>query len=335
MVYLYKKTINEKHYYYLRISKKIKNKTIVKDVAYLGNDASKIQKRLDDLPKKYQKDIKKTYRNIKKHIESEYFLKKAKKLKLKKSEYLDKEIIEQIEAIRLHYKEIFLKLDKSTKKDIFKNFLIDFAFNTTSIEGNTISLAETQKLLTENLTPKNKTLREIYDLQNTEKLFFDLIDSKARINNKLIINIHDKLMQNIDLRKGYRKHDVRVFRSRFDSSPAKYVKIDINILLNWFKKNKKKFHPLVFISLFHQKFERIHPFAEGNGRTGRMMMNYMLIKNKFPPIIIRNSKRSEYLDALAKADNTDINNNNSEYFKKMVNFIAKELIDNYWNSFLV
>ncbi len=335
MAYLYKKTINGKPYYYLRISKKVKNKTIVKDIAYLGSDVSKIQKKLDNLPKKYQKEIKKTYRNIKKHIESEYFLKKAKTLKIKKSEYLDKEVIEQIEAIRLHYKEVFLKLDDLTKKDVFKNFLIDFAFNTTSIEGNTISLAETQKLLTENLTPKNKTLREVYDLQNTEKLFFELIDSKARINNKLIIKIHDKLMQDIDIRKGYRTHDVRVFRSRFDSSPAKYIKIDMNILLKWLKKNKRKFHPLILASLFHQKFERIHPFAEGNGRTGRMVMNYLLMRKKYPPIIIRNSKRNEYLDALSKANKIDLNKNDPKYFKKVVNFITKELIDNYWNNFLV
>lgn len=335
MVYLYKKIISGEPYYYLRISKKVKGKTIVKDIAYLGKDVNKIQEKLDKLPKKYQKEIRKAYRNIKKHIESEYYLKKVRKFKLKGNEYLNKETIEQIEAIRLHYKKIFLKLDEMTKKEVFKSFLIDFAFNTTSIEGNTITLLEAHRLLTENLTPKNKTLREIYDLQNTEKVFFKILKSKSKINHKFIINIHDKLLENIDLRKGYRTHDIRVFRSKFSASPAKYIKIDMNILLNWLEKYEKKFHPIALVSMFHQKFEKIHPFSDGNGRTGRMLMNYMLMRKGYPPIIIRNSKRSEYLDALAKANDADLNNIDSKFYKEIINFAAEELIDNYWNNFLV
>ena len=70
-------------------------------------------------------------------------------------------------------KVLMKKLDDKTIKETYKDFLIDFAFNTTSIEGNTITLAEVDRLLRENLTPRNRTLREIYDLQNTEKVFFD------------------------------------------------------------------------------------------------------------------------------------------------------------------
>jgi len=236
MVYIYKKTIHGKSYYYLRLSKKIKGKVVVKDIAYLGFDISKIQSKLDKLPTLYKKDIRKAYRNIQKFIQTEYFLRKVRESKLKKDPYLDKILLEEIEAIKLHFNKNFIKLDEKTIKEIYKNFLIDFAFNTTSLEGNTITLAEADKLLREHLTPKNRTLREIYDLQNTEKVFFEIINLKEEINHELIINIHDKLLKNVDERKGYRSRDIRVFRARFKASPSVYIRTDISNLLKWYEK---------------------------------------------------------------------------------------------------
>jgi Fic family protein len=331
MVFIYKKIINKKPYYYLRLSKRVKNKTIVKDIAYLGNDISKVESKL---PSKYKEEIRKAHRNIKKFIEEEYFLKKAQSLKLKKNPYLSKEKLEQLEAIRLHYSTIFLKLNEKTKQDLYHNFIIDFAFNTTSIEGNTITLEEASKLLTENLTPKNRTLREIHDLKNTEKVFFELINNKKQLDSNLIIDIHDKLMDNIDERKGFRAHDVRIFKSNFETTPAKYLKTDMDLLIKWHKDNKT-INPFILASIFHQKFEKIHPFADGNGRTGRMLMNFMLLNSNLPPISIRKLNRSEYLTNLRKGNKAGLNENHEKYFKDLVDYFVEELTYNYWNSFLI
>ena len=110
MVYIYKKTIHGKNYYYLRVSKRVNGKLVVKDVAYLGNDISKIESKLNNLVE-YKDEIRKGHRIIKKFIQSNYFLQKVKKLKLKNINYLDKGMLEQVEAIKLHYKNNFLKLD--------------------------------------------------------------------------------------------------------------------------------------------------------------------------------------------------------------------------------
>jgi Fic family protein len=248
---------------------------------------------------------------------------------------LQKETLEEIEAINLHFNEHFLKLDKETINETYKDFLIDFAYNTTSLEGNTITLEEAQRLLTENLTPKNKTLREIYDLQNTEKVFFEILSSKESLSHDLIIKIHDRLMENIDKRKGYRTHDIKVFRSRFDASPGRYVRTDMNLLLNWYQKNKKILHPFVLASIFHQKFEKIHPFGDGNGRTGRILMIYITLRNKYPPFIVSKKRRGEYLDALSEADKTNSTEVHPQHYKKLINFLSDELIISYWNNFLV
>ncbi|MDP2909151.1 MAG: Fic family protein [Nanoarchaeota archaeon] len=333
MVYIYKKTINGKPYYYLRISKIVKGKTVVKDIAYLGSEASEVEQKLNKLSG-YKDAIRKAYRNIKKFIQSEHYLKKAEALKLKSNPYISQGLLEEVEAAKLHFNEHFQKLNEKTREETYKNFLIDFAFNTTSIEGNTITLNEASRLLKENLTPKNRTLREIHDLKNTEKVFFQILDLKEKISHESVIRMHDQLLENIDARKGYRAHDVRVLGSRFEPSPAVYIKTDMDILFKWLDKNEEKLHPLALAGLFHQKFERIHPFADGNGRTGRMLVNYMLLRKGYPPIIVRKSRRADYLNALAQGNKLDLNETRPEYFKDLTEYLAEEMVHGYWNSFL-
>lgn len=328
MAYIYKKLIQGKPYYYLRVSKRLKGKIVVKDIAYLGSDVEKIKENLGKLPKK---EVRSAYKNITKFLQSEYYLKKVKNLKLKEDPYIDKKLLEEIEAIKLHFNNHFMKLDKKTIEETYKNFIVDFAFNTTSLEGNTITLSEANKLLRENLTPKNRTLREIHDLKNTEAVFFNILEMKKEIGHDFILAVHDELLKNTDERKGYRKHDIRVFGARFKASPFIYIKTDIDNLLKWYK--DAGFHPFVLASIFHHKFEKIHPFADGNGRTGRMLMNCMLLQEEYPTFSVRKSRRGDYLDAMGLADKAE--KTDPKYYKKLVNYLAEEMIHSYWSNFLV
>lgn len=332
MVYIYKKIIGNKSYYYLRASEKKGNKIVTKDLEYLGNSLEEARKALSNLPK-HKEGIRKAYKTLKRFFESNHYLEKAESLKLKKDSFLDKKQAE-IEACRLHYNSVFQKNDWLTKKEILKNFIIEFAFNTTSIEGNTITLKEAKNLLGEGMTPKNKTLREIHDLQNTERIFFSILNSKEDLSNEFIINIHSGLMENIDARIGYRTTDVRVIRANFKATPAPYVKTDMDLLLKWYNENKNRLHPIVLATIFHHKFEKIHPFMDGNGRTGRILINYILVKKSYPPFIIHKKKRTEYLDALRKADKSDLTKALKEDYFSLIQFIVEELIYSYWNIFL-
>ncbi len=335
MAYIYKKSINGKTYYYLRISKRTKTGVITKDIAYLGNDAGKIYDRLKEIPAKHKEEIRKAYRNIKKAVESEHYLAIAKEAKIKQDDYIEPVLLLKAEAAKAHYNSVFLKLDPKTMHEAYDNFLIEFAYNTTSIEGNTITLPEAERLLKENLTPKDREPREIFDLQNTKKAFFYLIEEKPKINEEILAIIHDMLIENIDKRKGYRMQDIRVFKSHFDASPAEYVKADIGILFKWYEANKSKLHPLVISAAFHHKLEKIHPFHDGNGRTGRMMMNYMLMLFGYPPVIIPKKSRPDYLNALSKADKAKLDEAEPKYYKELANYLASEMADSYWNCFLV
>ena len=331
MVYIYKKTKGSKIYYYLRISKRSGSKKIEKDIAYLGNSIEKARKKFSEMAKDKQ-EIRKSYRRINNFLENEYYKNKIKGLKLKNDEYLEGHLID-IEACKLHYSKEFQKLDKVSKKEILENFSIEFAYNTTSLEGNTITLDEAKRFFEEGKTPANRELREIYDLRNTKEVLFWIMRKRSTITHKLIVDIHKRLMSEIDERVGYRTRDIKVFKSHFDASPGIYVKTDMELLLKWYKKNKKKLHSFVLAAIFHHKFEKIHPFSDGNGRTGRMLMNYILMNTGYPPSVIYKKTRGDYLDALGSADNINLTEIDKRY-KTLVQYVADESIISYWNLFL-
>lgn len=332
MVYIYKKNIGGKAYYYLRASEKKGNKRLTKDIAYLGSNIEEVKKSLNNLSK-YKNEVRKAYKTIHHFLESNHYLEKAMAMKLKEDGFLERKL-QEVEGCKLHYNSVFSKLEDATRREILKNFIIEFAFNTASIEGNTITLQQARNLLEEGLTPKDKTLRELYDLQNTEKMFFELAGSSEGLSHEFIEKVHGGLMFNIDIRTGYRAGDVRVIKAGFKASPAPYVKTDMGILLKWYNDNEKRLHPLVLAAIFHHKFEKIHPFMDGNGRVGRMLLNYVLMKKNYPPLIIRKKFRAEYLGALRKADASGLNDAKKEHYASLTGFIADEMTEGYWNIFL-
>jgi Fic family protein len=334
MAYIHRKRVGNLNYYTLRVSVRKGSKVIAKDLANLGNDLSKIN--IEDLNKKYSKEIRKSYKNINKFLKFNHYLDSAQKLKLKSQEFLNKEQLEEIEAIRLHYQKEFLKQHKDTQKDILEYFLIRFAVNSTAIEGNTITLKEATELLINQKTPKNKLVREIYDLENTKKVFNKLIEEKSKLDLNLIINIHDELLEMIDERKGLRTHDIYIYGQPFKPTPYIYVKSDLILLLKWYFENINKLHPFVLAIFFHHKFEQIHPFSDGNGRTGRMLMNKILIDLNYPPIVIDKRDRLEYIDKMNKADKSTKKNlvSISDEYKPLIEFVLAQTTKSYWDIFL-
>lgn len=331
MVYIYKKVVGTKSYFYLRASERKGSKVFAKDIAYLGDSIASAKEELSKLSK-HKKEIEKSYRKINLFLESNHYLELAKKQKLKQDEFLG-EALYEVEACKLHYNNVFQKLDPLTQKQVMDNFVVEYAFNTTSLEGNTIELKEARDLLEEGLTPKGKTLREIYDLQNTKKVFENL-DLAKDISHTLIKKIHEDLLDKVDDRTEYRSKDIIVTRSRFKASSFYMVVKDLDLLIEWYSKSKNKLHPLVLAGIFHHKFEKIHPFSDGNGRTGRMLMNFILMKNNYPPMIIQKKYRAEYLDALSYADDSFVSNADKKDYEKLIEFEAQEMIEMYWNIFL-
>lgn len=302
-MYIEKKKIGKNEYLYLKVSSRIKDKVVTKTVAYLGKAPMS------------EKDIKAKIDQIKKDLNKEF---------------LNTEQLKHLDRLKKEFSKKLEKLDEKLIEDMFKDFKTFYIYNTNTIEGNTLSLQETNLLLNENKSPSGHDLREVYDHINGKETFDFILKNKPAIDKDIIIKIHSMLLNRIDKRTGgFRTHDVRVFGAKFETTPARYVESDMKLLLKWYHSNKNKLHPLILSAIFHEKFERIHPFYDGNGRTGRMLSNIILIQNNIPPLIIEYRKRKKYYEVLSIAHKADLTATDVRLYKPIVEFFYKELVWGY------
>lgn len=202
----------------------------------------------------------------------------------------------------------------------YESFCSLFACDSTGIEGNTLTLDETSFLLFEGIVPKEKSLREIYEVLNHKKAFDFILNYKGDLNREFILRLHElvvanTLRQDLISQIGRYRH-VQVFIGRAIPPKPQDVPNRMASLLRWYSTNKRKTHPLVLAAHFHAEFEKIHPFVDGNGRVGRLLMNFILHKNKYPMINIPKKNKFRYYEVLQEA----------QYKSKLKPFI-KFLID--------
>ena len=202
-------------------------------------------------------------------------------------------------------KKDFSKEPKENYENRYEAFCSLFAYDSTGIEGNTLTLSETSFLLFEGITPKDKSLREIHEVLNHKRAFDYLLNYKGDITKEFILKIHELVIVNT-LRQDlisqigkYRK--VQVFVGGSIPPKPQDVPDKMANLLRWYSVNKDKIHPLILASYFHAEFEKIHPFVDGNGRTGRLLMNFILHENKYPMINIPKNRRFRYYQVLQEA----------------------------------
>ncbi len=318
-MHIEKKHIGNNTYNYLKASIRLKDKVKSITIAYLGKGNMSEKELNEKIGKISQSKIDEIVNRFKNERDFN-------------SEFLMKNQIEKLSQIKLDFKEKIEKLDSKLIDDMFRDFKTHYIYNTNSIEGNSLTLQETDLLLNHDKSPNGADLREIYDHIN-EKETFDYIlknNKILKINNETIIKIHSMLLNKIDNRLGgYRTHNVRVVGADFETTQSEYVITDMNILLKWYKINNKKLNPLVLCALFHEKFERIHPFYDGNGRTGRMLVNLILLQKDYPPLIVENKKRKEYYDSLSSGHKANLNEIDIDKYASLVKFFYDELICTY------
>lgn len=208
----------------------------------------------------------------------------------------------ELERIRALYLN---KLKKSTKDELMKienDILIRFTYDTNRIEGSTLTYKDTKMLLQDGISPKEKPIRDIKEAENHKKAFVYMKNNiPIGITKELILTLHKLLKENVTEDAGiFRDAQVRV--GELIPIKAEMVDTEIKNLILWYGKNKAM-HPLELASVFHCIFERIHPFFDGNGRVGRLLLNFILLKTSYPIVIIQNKNKRRYYNALNRADN--------------------------------
>jgi len=189
------------------------------------------------------------------------------------------------------------------RKDLLDEFILKLTYNSNRIEGSTLTEAETAKVIFTDIALTNKSLREQIEAKNHQAAFMfilKLIKEKQVLNEKIILRIHEILMNGILPEAGfYRNHPVRIVGTRVLT--ANFIKVPF-LMENLDKELLSMPQNIIRqITKIHADFEKIHPFADGNGRTGRLVMQMMALINNLPPILILDKNKHFYYTALSKA----------------------------------
>ncbi len=247
-------------------------------------------------------------------------------LKNFKTDYIfTKEQLEKIEEIRLNYFKILKELPKASFRDLLDRFAANFTYESNALEGNSLTLKDVTIVMFENASVKGKDLREIYETRNSRKVVELIIKNKFRVIQEDIIKMHKMLVKDIEIQTGYKKFPNVIIGKKIKTTLPERVEEEMGKLVKWYQENKNKIHPIKLAALFHGKFEKIHPFEDGNGRVGRFLINIILINNKYPPLIVRKSQRLAYITSLEKFDN--------KHYDTLERFILKRFKETYKKFF--
>jgi Fic family protein len=210
--------------------------------------------------------------------------------------------------VALHQQYIILaKGNESLLKEITLAEIPEMVYNSNAIENSTLTLEDTEKILSGGSLGRKVNIREVFEAKNLAKLTETLLEKKkSLLNIKLILKLHKTLLTNIDDRIAGRfrsgKEWVRV-GNHLGANPQ-FVPSLMQELVDNYNQNKINYF-LDAIAHFHAEFETIHPFVDGNGRMGRVLINLQLMHAGFPPIIIQNkSKHTEYYPLFTRYQST-------------------------------
>ena len=181
-----------------------------------------------------------------------------------------------------------------------QEFMIDFTYNSNAIEGNTLTLKETALAL-EGMTVDQKPLKDHLEAVGHRDAFLyvqEIAKNEVELSEYVIKNIHALVLMNSPEDKGqYRRIPVRIMGAYTDPVQPYLIEPKMGELLLANEERKKQMTTVERIARFHLEFEGIHPFIDGNGRTGRLILNLDLIRNGFPPINVKFTDRKRYYDA--------------------------------------
>lgn len=200
------------------------------------------------------------------------------------------------------------RMNKSTLHKQYMDFLINFTYNTNAIEGSTLSLLDTKFLLEDRIAPDGKTIREINETLNHKDAFDYMVSYEGSLTKGFVLRLHKLLMHNILWKQAGAFRDVHVKLTGVDKilPPPSAVAAKFKDLMLWYARNQNRYNPIVSTAYFHYAFESIHPFRDGNGRVGRLIINHMLNRSGFPMIDIKYKDRRAYYNALQSGDDGDL-----------------------------
>ena len=199
---------------------------------------------------------------------------------------------------------------KNLTEDYLQDVLVRLAHHSSAIEGNTISLADTVSILVHNTIPGKTSRREFYEIENHREAFryvIEKVTNSEELSTSIIKDIHEYLTDRLQHDRGqFKTSDNAILGADFKTASPRETPMlmeqwvgNLNYQLGQAKTNEEVIR---IVSDFHIQFERIHPFSDGNGRTGRMLIAYSLLGKGIAPLIIKKEDKAEYVRLLSNQD---------------------------------
>lgn len=216
-------------------------------------------------------------------------------------------------------------------KDYMLDLCVRMAHHSTAIEGNTLSQDETASIILDSFISKGASEREVYEVRNYRNilpLIIESLENQRKLDNELIKNFHKIIMQDLIYNNGSFKQIQNVIvGSSLETSkpflvPTNLKDLSDNLYFK-FQNSKENDDKIKAILEAHIDFEKIHPFSDGNGRTGRLMMVYSCLEQDLTPIVIPKEDKTRYINILKTND-----------IKDFLEF-AKEIQSKEYQRFLV
>jgi len=245
-----------------------------------------------------------SYRKEGKVITKELYLGKKipdniEEIKVKLMHETHEVLFEKLEKIKLNFQKEWKKTPPSAKERDLQEITIAFTYNTNAIEGSTITLEEARLILEDKIAP-NKPIRDIHETESHAVVFFEMLKTKEKISNQLLLKWHKEIFRETkpDIAGTFRNYQVRV---------GPYIAPDWHKIENLITQllsftNQSNLNSVELAARAHYIFEKIHPFGDGNGRIGRLLMNYILWQNGYPMLVIEYKKRQFYYKALQRPE---------------------------------
>jgi Fic family protein len=214
--------------------------------------------------------------------------------------------------------ESFGTLGKEVLNKINYKFRLDWNYYSNRMEGNTLTIEETKSVMVGNITIQNKPIKDVLEMQGHDKaiqLILKMGKGELNISESRIRDLHKAIMceenpsenEKIGKWKAQPNHVFNYKGEKFDFIPPEEVQEKMHELINWINNEKEKItarakgasHPVQLAFEFHLRYLTIHPFYDGNGRTGRILTNLILISYGYPPIYVKDEDKITYYRYLA------------------------------------
>jgi Fic family protein len=214
-------------------------------------------------------------------------------------------------------------------RKVFDALGLEYTTESNRIEGNTLTLQETELVVNQGITISGKSMREHLEAINHQdaiEFITELAGSGKSFNERDLLQVHQLILKGIDRQNAgvYRKVQVMISGSNHVPPQPYLVQKEMESLFIWYHRNKFNLHPVQLAAEFHQKLVSIHPFIDGNGRTSRLMMNLILIQNGYAIANIKGDadSRLRYYQAL-EACHTQ--NDNSSFIQLVADYETQAL----------